>query len=75
VYEIKKFVMSRAYISEVCSGFENNNAEGVMNRGLVLNSTAWNDCGCTELKSSAYVDIFKIAVLRPVPIQNRVNIC
>jgi hypothetical protein len=28
VFEIKKFVMSGAYFSEVCSGFENNNAEG-----------------------------------------------
>jgi hypothetical protein len=28
VFEIKKIVMSGAYVSEVCSGFENNNAEG-----------------------------------------------
>jgi len=28
VFEIKKIVLSGAYVSEVCSGYENNNAEG-----------------------------------------------
>jgi hypothetical protein len=28
VFEIKKIVLSGAYVCEVCSGFENNNAEG-----------------------------------------------
>jgi len=28
VFEIQKFVISGGCVSEVCSGFENNNAEG-----------------------------------------------
>jgi hypothetical protein len=28
VFEIEKFVISNAYVGEICSGFENNSAEG-----------------------------------------------
>jgi len=37
-----------------------------MNRGLLLNSIASNSCGCTEVKSSAYVDIFQVSCVNPL---------